>query len=129
MLGAAYGSVSDIEIVWVLVAVVGLTFSLFNFRDALRDKARLIRAKVSNGRMLVAQANLLGEATRAVKQAIFATIGALAMLLPEVPPQANIPLKNQLIGFFIRWGLITASALTTYQSYLGWQIRRALRRR
>ena len=127
LLGAAYGSVSDIEVMWTLIAAIGLIYSFYNVREALLDRNDLKRRGVANGRRLLAQTNVISETSRFVKQSIFIIIGLLAMFLPEAPDNLDLPWAQAAIGAAIRWGLITASILTTFQSYLGFRARRLLR--
>lgn len=123
--GAAYGTASDIELLWTLLALVGLVFSVVNLREAWIDYRVLCKARVSNGRLVLAKALVKSEGARALKQIIFMAIGGLALWLPEAPPH-SLPLKLDIAGFLIRWGLISASGLTTYQSYLAYRVRTLL---
>jgi hypothetical protein len=127
LLGAAYGSVSDIEVMWTLIAAVGLAFSLYNMREATSDAATLRERGIANGRRILATTNVLAESARLAKQTIFLLIGIVAMFLPEVANSADLPTVQMLAGIFIKWGLIVASLLTTFQSYLGFRARRLLR--
>jgi hypothetical protein len=126
--GAAYGSVSDIEVAWVLIALVGAVFAFFNLREAHNDKVRLRRLGIANGRHLLARTNFIAESTRLTKQIIFAVIGLLAFFVPEAPDTLDLPAVQAAIRFAITWGLILASVLTTYQSYLAFKVRRELTR-
>ncbi len=122
--GAAYGSVSDIEVAWVIIAVIGAVFAAFNLDAAHSDKLRLEQLGVANGRSKLAKANLFAEVTRLIKQCIFALIGVLAFFVPEAPDTLDLPLAQAAIRFAITWGLVLASVLTTYQSYLAYKVRR-----
>lgn len=125
MIAAAYGSVSDIEIVWTVIAAVGLLFSAFTLGAARGDRRALIDAGIKNGRRKVALYTVLAETTRAIKQVIFLLIGGALMFVEEMPPR-GVPLSLQIVGFAIRWGLILSSALTTLQSYLAFRLRREI---
>jgi hypothetical protein len=128
VLAASYGSVEDIEILWTLIAALGLSFSLYNLREAHKDKVAVEEAKIVNGRAKIAMAVFYSEITRAVKQAVFAVIGILAATLPASPSISGLPWKVVVASIIIKWGLILASALTAYQSYIAFQLRKDLLR-
>jgi H+/Cl- antiporter ClcA len=125
IIAAHYGNVEDIEIFWTLIALVGLVFAIFNLREATQDKKAIKALKETNGRIKIAKASFKSEIARVIKQAIFLVIGVLAMTLPGVE-YTGLPWSQILINVTIRWGLITASFLTTYQSYLVYRLRREL---
>lgn len=118
MIAAAYGSVSDIEILWSVIAAVGLSYSLYNLRDALKDYDFIKHHKISNGRRILARHAVYGEGIRAAIQGIFLTVGILAAFVPEAPPVEAITVIS-ILGLIIRWGLILSSVLLTIKSYLG----------
>lgn len=126
MIAASYGSVSDIELVWTLIAVVGFGLSTFNVRASLRD-CRWLRETLGdrNGRWNIAWTQFKLEASRAFCQIVFFTIGVLAMLIPDAPT-AHQPLRYVLLGAFFRWGLIAVSTLVTWQSWLNYRLRSTL---
>jgi hypothetical protein len=126
LLGAAYGTVSDIEVLWTLIAAVGLSFSIFNVREAVLDRKALILRGVANGRKMLAQTNYLSEIARLVKQSIFLIIGIAVMFVAEQPDSLDQPWYLVVLGIAIRWGLIVASLLTALQSFLGFRARRIL---
>ena len=115
MIFAAYGSVSDIEIVWTAVALIGGAFSIYNVRDAIKD-VRALPTNVQNGRRIVAWASLRVEMARLTIQTIFAVIGFLAMLVPEVPDSTELPTAQAVAGAAFRMGLLLSGALLAYQS-------------
>jgi hypothetical protein len=84
MIGASYGTVSDIELVWTIISLVGFCLSSFNVRATVRDCRWLRASRVSrsdlNGRWLIAWAQFKLEASRGFCQLVFFTIGILAML-------------------------------------------------
>ena len=116
LLSAAYGSVSDIEILWILVALTGLAVTSFNLRDAYNDFLFLRENGIFNGRRAVAKTTLYTESTRFVIHSIFLTIGVLAGLLPEAPDTLDLPAIQVAIGAAIRWGLIIGGVLLMSQS-------------
>jgi len=127
VLAASYGSVEDIEVLWTLLALIGLIFSIYNTREALRDRTALIESRTNGDRLRIANSIIISEITRVIKQIIFLVIGVIALTLTAAPTtQMNI--KQILIGVAIRWGLIIASGLTTYQAFIAFRLRRVLNR-
>lgn len=124
MLAAAYGTISDIELVWTLIASIGAFYSLWNLREAIVDLRAL--GKIGNGRRLVAWTTLQSEIARLLVQLIFIAIGIGAMLLPDAS-QRDLPTRYVLYGALIRWGLIVASLLILYKSYLAHRVRKTLK--
>lgn len=123
----SYGTISDIEILWCLVAIVGALFSIYNLFEANRDMKALEILKITNGRRAIAKAARFQDVVRAAVHLIFFTIGVLAAFLPETsPPTRETPLVNILIGASVRWGLIIASVLLMTQSYIALRLRRDL---
>ncbi len=119
-----YGPVADIEIAWTVIAVIGGFFSAFNLRDAIRDLDALGGQR--NGRRLIAEVQIRLEAARLTIQAIFATIGVIAMFLPDPPPISELPPSQAAATVVIRWGLIVASSLVMFQSIENRRLRQAL---
>jgi hypothetical protein len=115
MLGAAYGTVGDIEIMWTLIAVIGLGFGAFNLRDAWCDRKFLIANDIHNGRRVIANYAIRAEIARIIIQTIFTVAGILAMILPE-PPRATSVDTAVVIGAVIRWGFIVSGALILFKS-------------
>lgn len=124
IIGAQYGTVSDIEVVWTALAGFGLAFSLFNLRDAWHDYSAL--GVLANGRRGIAVLSIKMEATRTVIQAIFFTIGISAMTIPDAPDQLHQPTKLIVLSILFRWGLVISAILIFYQSYANYQLRRQL---
>jgi len=125
LLAASYGTVSDIELIWTLIAIVGLFFSLHNFKQSHEDLKFLRENGIGNGRVIIARFAMRAEAARALIQMIFITIGISAMFLEEAD-QGALPLKFIIFGAIFRWGLIISAGLLTYKSYLAYEVRRAL---
>ena len=120
--------VSVIEFVWVLVALVGLVYSLINIRESQDDFHWLDAQKIANGRRTLARYQLWAELLRALTQAIFLVIGVLSLFLPN-PPDIPLTTLQTVTYFCIRWGLVTASLCLTIKSYLGHRVRQALQGR
>jgi hypothetical protein len=128
LVAAAYGSVSDIEILLVVISSIGLIFSLYNLKESWKDW-RLLKnlGKTDFGRdydprMVVALNGLRSEVSRSIIQAIYLALGIFAMLIAEAPP-VHLPLKIVIFGFLFRWGFILASILLTLKSYWSYQVR------
>lgn len=126
MIYAAYGPVSDIEVVWTVVAFAGLVYSLLNVRDASLDLRVVDELGYTNGRRTLARYQLEAEVLRSIVQSIFLAIGLAAMALPEVPDRLDLPTAQIVIGALVTYGLILSSVLLTVKSYLGYKVRRVL---
>lgn len=125
LLAATYdNTISDIEIVWTLIAVMGFFFALANVRDSLRDM-KLIDNR-TNGRRIIAQFSTRIELSRCLIQAIFVAVGVLAMTIPEPPDQLEQPWNYALLGIIFRWGLIISASLLALNSYWSYRSRREL---
>lgn len=129
ILAAAYGSVSDIEILWTLIAIIGASFSVYNVREAFKDYRSLKDIDKKNGRGLIARATFKSECARLTIQLIFAAIGILAMFVPETVLPPDTPFQIVAIGFAIRWGIIFTSILVSLKSYWAYQVRTELNKR
>lgn len=125
-LAAQYGTVSDIEIVWTVIAFIGLCFSVHNLVQAVGDLEVLRANNISNGRLILAKFTIKAEAARSIMQLIFFLIGVGAMTLVDPPNQLNLPIRVVLITALFRWGLVIAAGLVTLKSYWAWQVRREL---
>lgn len=125
MLAVSYGTVSDIEILWTLIALGGMGFGVYNIRDAWLDRKAIISKGTRNGRRRIATFAVRGEAARTYMQTIFALIGVLAMLLPEAPTP-GLPIKLVIFGAVFRWGLITVALVCLLKSIDSWYLRRKL---
>jgi len=127
LIAAAYGSVSDIEILLVLISSIGLAFSIFNLRESwgdwrfLKNLGKTDYGSNYDPRMVVAINGLRSEVARTIIQTIYLSLGIFALFIPE--NHAILPLKLQIFGFLFRWGFIAASILLTLKSYWGYQIR------
>jgi hypothetical protein len=123
MIAASYGSVSDIEVVWTMIATIGLVYAALNLRSAFLDMRAL--GGFRNGRYVIATTSVKLELTRIIIQSVFATIGIFAMTLPDVP-QDSLPTKLVIFGAIFRWGLIICAVCVAYQSFVNHQVRKAL---
>lgn len=119
------GAVSDIEILWTLISLIGLLFSFYNIKESRQDLAVLRERHIRNGRWRIAVTALRAELGRAIIQGINVTIGIFAMTFPE-PPSAAEPLKVQVFRFIFQWGFILSSFILTLKSYWNFSLRREL---
>lgn len=92
-----------VEIVWILIAAVGVRFAFLNAREALNDY-QAVGGK-QNGRRTIALNTIRREAVRLLIGLDFLTIGVLALL-------------DTVGGGAIALGLLLASAGHTLNSYL-----------
>lgn len=116
MLGAAYGSVSDIEIVWSVLSLIGMLFAGGNFFYAHRNMVALERQGIVNGRHILARLFRATAAMRFSVQTIFLTIGVLAATSPELT--TPVPIHATITGAVIRWGLILASGILVFREII-----------
>lgn len=127
ILGEAYGTISDIEIFWVLMTSVALAFSLYNTWEAIQDY-RFFRKQVQsptvNGRQDQATGTIVAEVSRTVILLIFLSIGIGAMIIPEPPHNLELPLDQRIVSALIRWGLILSAILILLQTLNNARIRR-----
>jgi hypothetical protein len=127
LLGAAYGSVSDIEIFWTLMALAGGVLSGYNLKESWEDMRVLRAHNIEDGRWLIARYSFRAELARLIIQSINFTIGVFAMTFPEPPPTTE-PLKTTIFRFLFTWGFITSASLLALKSYWNFSLRRNLRR-
>lgn len=127
MIAAQYGSVSDIEIIWVLIALCGVAVSSWNYWQAREDEKALKMLRVPvNGKMRIANTAKTQDAIRITIHGIFALIGFAAMTTVDTPNQSDLPWNIILIQFTITYGLIFGSALLVLGSLLAANLRRDL---
>lgn len=145
----SYWTISDIEIFWVIIALVGCVYSVSNVRAALMDVRRLYDAPPysghwtwwqlfyanlgwgrplpinpdGNGRFPIAWAQARVETARLLIQVIFITVGIAAMTVPDIETSL-LPTKYVIVGALSRWGFIAASLLVTYQSVVNRRVRK-----
>lgn len=140
ILGYQIGTVSELEVVWVMVAAVGFIFSIVNFRESIGDIRALYlppgikrqwsmldlfvanygkgpprRTPLTNGRYPIAWSSARVESARLLIQLIFLSIGVAAMTVPDIEFDA-LSLHYQIVSLMFRWGLMTSSLLVTLQS-------------
>jgi hypothetical protein len=126
MLGVAFGTVADVEILWTISAAIGAFFSIINIGWAYGDYKFLKHEEIVNGRFTIARAALWSEVCRFIIQVIFLAIGVFSMLLPQSPPEV-LPIKLRLFVFLFQWGMITSSILLTFKTILWSYTRKVVR--
>lgn len=126
MIAAAYGTVSDIEIMWTLISAVGFLLASYSAMDAHREYRMFKELGSSNGLGILAKSWRLTAVVSLVVQAIFTSIGIISMTIPEAPP-GSTPWNITFAGFLVRWGLITASLLLTFREAVIMNRRRQFR--
>lgn len=127
LIASQYGSISDIEILWTLIALFGLGFSVYSVREAAADSGALRRSGEKNGRLILARTTLRSEVARMIIQLIFLMIGLAAMTIQEPPAQIERPLNIVLASFLIQWGLILSSLIVSLKSFWAYQARAQLK--
>ena len=120
-----FGTMSVLELVWILVAVIGASITSVNTQHAWSDYRFIKRNNIFNGRRIVARTAAWTEALRLTIQIIFIAIGVLAALIPD-PVVPHLPLKVVILGYLVRLGLIISSILLTIKSELLRRMRRAI---
>lgn len=123
IIGASYGNVSDIEIIWVLLAGFGVLFSSFNFKESNKDIKALRGAGIENGRLILAKGARFQDGCRAIVHSIFLAIGVSVLFLPE-SDLAGQSLPVVMITLLVRWGLIIGAAILVLQTFISYRIRR-----
>jgi hypothetical protein len=116
---AQYGTVSDIEILWLVVASIGALFAGWNALDAHKDCKALDLANIHNGRRLVARATRAQDALRFCVHLIFVSIGIMACILSDPPDRLEQPWQNVVIQVLVTWGLITAAVILMIGTAIG----------
>jgi hypothetical protein len=124
---AQYGTVSDIEIAWILITATGLIFSIYNVFNAQKDfqGVKKLGLPADDPRTRVAIIARRSEVARAVIQSIFLTIGLMIATIPETPTP-YLSLKLQIFRFIFTWGFIVCGLLIAIKSYWGFQLRREI---
>ena len=120
-----HGNVSDIEILWTFLAIIGLAFSFHNVSESRKDLDVLRERGIRNGRWKIAMTALKAEVGRGIIQFIFMLIGIMAMLYPEPPAQID-SFKLSIYRFIFQWGFIASSVILVLKSYWNYQLRREL---
>lgn len=100
-------SASIIELIWILNAVVGMTLSQRNLREALTDYRAL--GDIRNGRRTIAVNTLTVESILLTKFFLYFVAGLFAITSPGGPPS--------IVGIVVSMVLIIGSFLLTVISW------------
>lgn len=100
-------SASIIEMIWIINAVIGMTLSQRNLREALTDYRAL--GDIRNGRRTIAVNTLTVEAILLTKFFLYFVAGMLAVTTPGGPPS--------FVGVVVSSVLIIGSFLLTVISW------------
>lgn len=128
IIAASYGNISDIEIMWTLLALGGAFFAIFNLIESHQDLAALKDRDITDGRFKIAKTGLRAEIARLTIQIINATIGIMAMTYPDPPSTIHESLRDTIFRFFFTWGFIFSATLLSLQSYWNYSLRHDLQR-
>ena len=90
-------TISIVELVWTVLAAFGFTLHMALVVDALKDKAALKALRPDGPRNLIANINLWDDASRAVLQVAFLSIGLYAMFIPPNPASTQSALPGVII--------------------------------
>jgi hypothetical protein len=116
-------SIQYAEVLFVLISLFGLTFALFNWKNARDTCNFLVQKGIYNGRQKLAKFTKKAEGIRVVTQLVFLTAGLSSFFLP--PDSVDtLPPDLQPIAVILRASLISAAALTATQSFIGWRFRK-----
>lgn len=103
-----FATIQATEVLWLAAALPGLALWQSNMRYAMRSRALLRRAKVTNGRMVWARFSVLLTSTFTTIETGFVLIGVISMTT-EPPPTSSILTRWVVAGV-----LIAMSFLITY---------------
>jgi hypothetical protein len=124
IIAAAYGAVSDFEVVFFLTSLAGLIFSILNLRWAIGDLTFLKRNNIKGARRKLALTAVKSEAARAAIQTFFVTAASFSFFLPSNGNELNLP--TYALVFIIRYGFLVSTLLLTLKSYWSYQVRREI---
>jgi hypothetical protein len=126
VLAVNYGTVSDIELVWILSNSLGLLFSSWCIKDARKDRRALDVKRIRNGRRLIANFAIRSEAMRATVLLLFLLVGIMSAFLPDVGTNAHVPHIYTLFGAAFRWTFLLCSWIISAKSVDSFITRRKL---
>jgi hypothetical protein len=107
-------TVSVLELLWTILAGVGLLVHMVLMVDALRDKAALNATGQNGPRKLIADMNAIDDATRAILQLAFLIVGILAMFNPSTTASGNPSLVSTVAGVVFIGGEMMLVAVSVY---------------
>lgn len=105
---------SLVEVLWTLVALIGVYYSTRNVYDGFADLKSL--GELKNGRRIVAVGNIRRDVFRLTIQAIYLAIGLVAGFTPASRAPANLALAIVVgVVFIFTSVLLTLSAFYDHQ--------------
>jgi hypothetical protein len=126
IIAAAYGAVSDFEVVFFLTSLAGLIFSILNLRWAIGDLTFLKRNNIKGARRKLALTAVKSEAARAAIQTFFVTAASFSFFLPSNGNELKLPTYALIFNIIIRYGFLASTLLLTLKSYWSYQVRREI---
>ena len=100
-------TISPIELVWTVAALVGVLVNVAAMLDAWRDLRALHALHLNGAREIVARGNIRRECFRIFKQSCFLVVGLYFMAQPPAPSSAGQDLS--VAGLVLVSGLLLAS--------------------
>lgn len=122
----AWGSASLVEILWTLIAVGGVSYTLYNFGDARRDWEAIPHDDLDNPLVILYDMLFRNERMRLGVQVAFGLAGAVSLFqYPSAGPGA------QVVTFSVLFTLLCLIGAHFYMAWASWKdagARRRLRR-
>jgi hypothetical protein len=113
-------TIQPIEVVWLCITLLGLSFSLYNIADAWKtySAAELLKNGAKPAAQALAKLSIQQESVRAVQLAGFVVIGLVALTLtPDPnPPETQISTTILVVMFFT---VAICLTLNTILQFLG----------
>ena len=102
-------TVSIVELIWTAISLMGLGFSIFAFKDAIKDRRTAARVEDLNeyDEVLV-NMGVRNERSRLLLFVGFAAIGKASLFLPNVDPEDD-PLRLAIAAVFVSLNAMLAS--------------------
>jgi len=128
---ASYGTVSDFEILLVVISFVGLCFSTYTARQAWKDyQALCAEPRETRGLLwfashMLSKVWVVSECGRIYLQFIFLVLGAYYLTFAD-PTRAGLPQWREIMSVILQWLFITGAAATAGKSIYVWYVRMRL---
>lgn len=120
-----FHTVQYIEIIWTVIAMWGMTFSILNLRNARRDREDLKAAGEDPVLDLFTRGTLTTETLRLTKEVALLAVGIASMLVVPVQPPPN---RVQALSIAFVLLLFYFSFMTSLTAQYVWLLRRRLER-
>lgn len=124
------GTVQPLEVIWLLIALVGCGFSVYNLLDSLKD-LRAVDLLTNGNRDVaieVAGLSLRNEVARLILFCYLVMIGLVAVLIPPPTQPIEHPTANALISVLFVLMAVTLVVKTTMTFFARRKIMRLLQR-